>query len=104
MKRQPHHGKHKEIDLWKRTATKINPSGGEEERRVREQLEAYIKRLNEDLAAAPEDDSVKTVDIAELEEKVSIPPLSLSLTLSLSFLHVSCSSTNSRFSLIVPNP
>jgi len=37
---------------------------------VREQLDAYIRTLTEDLAAKPEDDSTKVLDVAELEEKV----------------------------------
>ena len=70
MKPQPHHGRYHEIDLWKRAASRINPTGGEEEQRVRKQLESYIHTLTVDLEARPEDDSAKVVDIVELEQKV----------------------------------
>jgi len=70
MQPKPHHGRYHEIELWKRAAGRISPTGGEEEQRVREQLDAYIRTLTEDLAAKPEDDSTKVLDVAELEEKV----------------------------------
>lgn len=72
MKQQPHHSKYKEVDIWRRTSARINPNGGEEERRVREQLESYIKVLQDEIESKPEDDSAQHLDIAEMEEKYQI--------------------------------
>jgi predicted enzyme involved in methoxymalonyl-ACP biosynthesis len=68
------------LNIWKRAATRISQFGSEEERKVREQLDEYIQQLESNLQAQPEDDSVKKIDISELEEKVCV---SLALCVSM---------------------
>lgn len=68
MKRVPHKGKLKEIEIWKQTMASIEHWASEEDRRVSEQLKEYIKTLEAEAAIMPDEDQVKDVDISELEK------------------------------------
>ena len=74
MKRNPHQGKQRELDIWENTLKKIHDDD-EDQRRVREQLEAYIKRLKEDIKTMPASNEV--VDISELEQQYVIKDIPL---------------------------
>ena len=92
FKRNPHAGRQRELEIWRNTLKKI-PDDDEDQRRVREQLEAYIFRLQEEVKTAPKNDEV--VDISDLETQYVIKdyPLFLSSVIVLScvilmfFLH-----------------
>jgi len=72
MQRTPHHGKQKEIEIWRRTAARIRAADGDEERVVLQQLEEFIARLEEEAANSPDPNEVKPIDIGELEKKYVI--------------------------------
>ena len=69
MKRNPHQGKQRELDIWQSTLKKI-PDDDEDQRRVREQLEAYISRLKQEIKTMPATEEI--VDISELEDQYVI--------------------------------
>eukprot|EP01095_Lingulamoeba_sp_RSL-Kostka_P011569 TRINITY_DN443_c1_g6_i1.p1 TRINITY_DN443_c1_g6~~TRINITY_DN443_c1_g6_i1.p1 ORF type:complete len:745 (-),score=248.62 TRINITY_DN443_c1_g6_i1:42-2216(-) len=77
LRREPHQGKKKEIEIWKKTATRINKDTTEEEKHVYEQLMEYIHTLEEDMKRAPDDMTVKDVDIGEMEKKYRIHDMPL---------------------------
>ena len=87
MKRVPHEGKNKEIDLWKATANKIEWWASEEERRVRDQLQEYILTLEAEANVSPDDGKVKEVDVSELEKTYFIHNKTLFLS---SMIVLSC--------------
>ena len=95
MQRQPHHGKEKELTIWKQTASKLHEIESEEERKVKQHLLAFIRTLEDDLQAHVPPSENKIIDITELEEKYRIydKPLFISSSIVLTcviimfFLH-----------------
>ena len=68
MKRVPHKGKQKEIEIWKSTMGSIEHWASEEDKRVHEQLREYVATLEAEAAIMPDEDQGKEVDISELEK------------------------------------
>jgi hypothetical protein len=66
----------REIDIWKRTAARISPVEGDEEKKVRTALEDYVEQLNEKLAHGAVTEN-KEIDITEMEEKYKITDMPL---------------------------
>lgn len=81
LERQPHHGKLKEIAIWKHTASKLHEVESEEERKVKHQLLAFIRSLEDEALAKPVED--KVIDITELEEKYRIVDMPLFVSSSI---------------------
>jgi Na+/H+ antiporter NhaD/arsenite permease-like protein len=65
----------REIDIWRRTAARISPVEGDEERVVREKLQDYVEQLQEKLVHTPTEN--KEIDISEMEEKYKITDMPL---------------------------
>jgi Na+/H+ antiporter NhaD/arsenite permease-like protein len=61
----------RELDIWKRTAARISPVEGDEERLVREKLQDYILQLQERVQHTEVTEN-KEIDITEMEEKYKI--------------------------------
>jgi len=92
MKREPHLGRQRELDVWKFTLKKIRDDD-EDQRRVRGQLEAFIQKLEDEIRMSSAEAQI--VDVSELEEQYVIRdyPLFISSTIVLTcvilmfFLH-----------------
>ena len=72
LQRKPHQTKEREVNIWRHTAQKLKEGESEEERRVKQQLIDYIKKLEEEIKESPQEDEAKVVDIGDLEEKYNI--------------------------------
>jgi len=77
LQRKPHQSKEREVNIWKSTAFKLKEGESEEERRVKQQLIDYIKKLEEEIKESPQEDEAKVVDIGDLEEKYNIHDMPL---------------------------
>jgi P protein len=83
LKRSPHRGKLKEIEIWRQTAAKMQASitiETDEDKHVRTMLERHIARLEREIEQAGDDgddDQVAPIDITALEKKYAIRNRSL---------------------------
>jgi len=92
VKRNPHLGRERELEIWRLTLRRIR-GDDEDQRAVRDQLEAFVGRLEQEISCQPSEE--KVVDISELEEQYVIKdyPLFISSIIVLScviamfFLH-----------------
>ena len=69
VKREPHLARERELEVWKETLKRIR-GDDEDQRHVRDQLESFIARLEQEVKSGRA--SVKVVDISELEQQYVI--------------------------------
>jgi len=79
----------REIEIWRRTAARISPVEGDEEKLVREKLQDYVSQLEEKLQHNVVAET-KEIDISEMEEKYKITDMPLFIKTCAVLLVVIC--------------